>query len=155
MRPSEVKLVTELLESEASDVEALAKAVITQLDLDREKRDSWVVRVSLGGETFGLGPYITQHQALLAARMMRPGVEDDVLLLSVARLVSPRILGDDAIDPETKSAFICEECGHPTIAHSWPKAKVSGCVVGYQTGKPETGCQCGRARRKAETEAAA
>lgn len=155
-RKSEVKLVTEYLEGPATDVEALAKAVITALDEDRIRREQYVIRMSLGGLYYGMGPFITETQALNAARMMRPDTEDDdVLMRSVARLMPPTLLTTK--EPETL-AGTCPDCGHPKIAHDWPKAKVSGCVVGYRataTGdtrskklSPEearaTGCQCGR-----------
>lgn len=143
MRPTEVRLVQALLEHEAESTEDLAKAIIRELDLSREGRDHHFVRLNLAGLVSALGPFNTEHQALLAARQMKPGTEDEVLMRSVGRLVSPRILGHEEVAP--KLGTFCGECQHPMLTHEWPRAKVRGCVIGYEAGKPETGCQCGRA----------
>lgn len=146
-------MVTALLESEAENVEELAKAVIKELDAMRAARDQWVVRISLGGQIFGMGPYPTQHQALLASRQLMPGMEDDWLLGSVVKLVRPTFLKE--IEHEhmgTASGHpagrYCIECRHPLIAHDWPGEKGvyvrRGCMVGYKAKKPDSGCQCGR-----------
>lgn len=152
MRPTEVKLVERLLETEAEDVTALAKAVITELDADRQKRDTWVIRISLGGETFGMGPYITEGKALAAARKIMPGADDEYLRGAIAKLVRPSFLQER--DEEQMSGRYCIECRHPLIAHDWPGERGNyvrrGCMVGYQPKKPDSGCQCGRFIKKAE-----
>lgn len=140
-RPSEIALISSLLEHEAESVKDLAKAVIKALDEDRAKRESWVVRIRLADRTFGLGPFITEHQALLTTRMMLPGTEDDELLKYVARLVPVSIMQDSI---KESNGRYCIKCKHPVLAHNWPKVPFHGCVVGYKTGKPGTGCQCGR-----------
>lgn len=136
MRSTEVKLVADLLSYDAESVEDLAKAVITQLDEDRKKRDNYVVRVNMAGNVFGLGPYPTENKALAAARVVAPGLDDDELKRSVARLLPPVTLDEVA---KTKPAAWCVECQHPMVAHDWPKSKIPGCVVkGCLCGKPES-----------------
>lgn len=135
-------MVAALLEHEAESTEDLAKAIIRELDLSREGRDAFFVRINLAGMVSALGPFATQHQALLAARQMKPGEEDDTLLRAVGTLVTPRILGHEEVAP--KLGTFCVGCTHPMMTHEWPRAKVRGCIVGYEAGKPDTGCQCGR-----------
>lgn len=138
-RKTEVKAVADMLSHEAEDVTALAEAVIRVLDEMRAGRDWWAVRVA--HPTAGMGPFATEGQALEAARIMAPGVEDDTLRGAIYRLTTPRLLDEPTdVPPGTK----CTECDHPMVTHNWPKAPVRGCIVGYKAGKPKSGCQCGR-----------
>lgn len=132
-RKTEVKLVARLLESEAEDVEALAAAVIDALDDDRRKRDNYAIRVSVGSESFGVGPYPTKGAAEKVALALRPDLDPELVKQSVYRLIRPAIMEDDLAP---KLSHWCVECHHPMAAHDWPKAKIAGCVV--------AGCACGK-----------
>jgi hypothetical protein len=132
-RPTEVKLVSKLLSYEAESVDEMAEAVIHALDEDRRKRDSYVIKAEVGGEVYGIGPYTTRGDAERVAVALRPDLEPDVVKGAVVRLIRPAIIEDDM---SGNVGTHCAECGHPTLAHDWPKSKVPGCVV--------TGCLCGK-----------
>lgn len=133
VRPTEVKLVSELLEHEAESVEALSKAVIEALDRDRAKRETFVIRIRIGPDTFGMGPFVTRNAAIKTARAMHPEAPDEVIEGCVARLMPPLMLDTEEVAP--KVGNYCPTCSHPMVAHDWPKAKIRGCVV--------AGCPCG------------
>ena len=132
-RKTEVALVARMLESEAEDVEALAAAVIDALDQDRRKRDNYAIRVTVAGETFGVGPYPTKGAAEKVAVALRPDLDPALVKQSVYRLIRPAIMEDDLAP---KLAHWCVECHHPMATHDWPKSKIPGCVI--------TGCTCGQ-----------
>ena len=143
MRPTEVKRVVALLDDEASDVTDLAKAVIKTLDEMRRDYDQWSINVSLGGQRFSMGPYGTENAAASAVMAMLGTLDRDEAMKYVTKMVNPRMLEEPEMKVRLKST--CEECGHPSAAHDWPSSKVPrGCIVGYVTGHPESGCQCGR-----------
>lgn len=132
-RKTEVKLVADLLMQEAEDVEELAKRVIDSLDQDRRKRDSYVIRASVGSEVWGIGPYPTRGAAERVAVQLRPDLPEDQVKGAVVRLVKPAVMEDD-LAPRLNT--FCPECSHPMVTHDWPKAKIKGCVIG--------GCLCGK-----------
>lgn len=132
-RPTEIKLVAELLSYEAESVEELAEAVIKALDEDRRKRDSYVVVASVGTETFGIGPYPTKGQAEAVALQLRDDLPPEQVKGAVRRLIRPAIIEDDLA---AQIGTHCADCSHPMVAHDWPKSKIPGCVVG--------GCLCGK-----------
>ena len=143
VRPTEVKAAVELLEHEAEDVQALAKAIIKRLDEMRKDYDQWSVNVSIGGVKHSMGPFGTENAAAAAVMSMLGTLDRDEAMKYVTKMINPRWLDE----PETKVKLKteCPECSHPMVAHDWPSAKVPrGCMVGYVTGQPESGCQCGR-----------
>jgi len=134
-RPTEVKLVAELLSYEAEDIESLAAAVIDALDQDRQRREHYVIRTSMGdGLTFGIGPYATRGAATRDAKRMHPDAPNEQIERAVARLIPPTILQEKEVAP--KLGGYCETCQHPKVTHDWPKSKIAGCVV--------DGCLCGK-----------
>lgn len=132
-RPTEIKLVSKLLSYEAESVDELAEAVIKALDEDRRKRDSYVIKAEVGGEVYGIGPYPTRGAAEKVAVQLRPDLDEDVVKGAVVRLIRPAIIDDDLAE---NVSVHCQECGHPRVAHDWPKSKIPGCVV--------AGCLCGK-----------
>lgn len=141
-RPTEVRLVAELLEAEHEDVQALAKDVIQQLDASRADRDYYQVNITMGGQRFAMGPFNTETAALNAVVKMvgkdRCTKEDAARY--VGRMVHPAILDEPEIKPHLGS--YCPNCEHPMVAHAWPKAKRPGCMVGYDPDRPDKGCPC-------------
>lgn len=133
-RPTEVKLVADLLSYEAESVDELAAAVIDALDRDRRKRDHFVIRVTMADLSFGIGPYATRGEAVRAARLMHPDAPDEQIQRAVARLIPPSILEEDETAPKLGS--YCQDCEHPMVTHDWPKSRIAGCVV--------AGCMCGK-----------
>ena len=144
VRPTEVKRVVGLLDDEAEDVTALAKAVIKALDEMRLDYESWSINVSLGGQRFSMGPFGTENAAATAAMSMLGTLDREEAMKYVTKMINPRMLTEKEVKIKLKTT--CEECGHPAIAHDWPSSRVPrGCMVGYVAGQPESGCQCGRA----------
>jgi hypothetical protein len=143
LRPTEVKRVVALLDEDAEDVTALAKAVIKAVDEMRVDYDSWSINVNLGGRRFVMGPFGTENAAASAAMSMLGTLDREDAMQYVQKMINPKILAEPTIKARLKT--VCSECDHPMVAHDWPSSKVPrGCIVGYITGKPETGCQCGR-----------
>lgn len=143
MRPTEVKATVELLEHEAEDTTSLAKAIIKRIDTMRQDYESWSINISLGGQRFSMGPFGTENAAASAVMAMLGTLDREEAMRYVTKMVNPRMLAEPEI--KTRLKTICSECDHPMVAHDWPSSKVPrGCIVGYITGKPETGCQCGR-----------
>lgn len=62
-RPTEVKLVAKLLESEAKSVTELAQRVILALDESRRTREEWVMVMYDKPMVYAFGPYPTRNQA--------------------------------------------------------------------------------------------
>lgn len=141
-RPTEVRLVAELLEAEAEDVQALAKDVIEQLDASRAARDYYQINIAMGGQRFAMGPFVTETGAVNAVLKMlgKDNVTKEDAVQYVGRMVNPGILKDPDVEPWLGT--YCGNCEHPTVAHHWPKAKHAGCVIGYDPEHPERGCPC-------------
>jgi hypothetical protein len=143
VRPTEVKAVVPLLEHEAEDTTSLAKAIIKTVDEMRRDYDQWSVNVSLGGQRFSMGPFGTENAAATAVMSMLGTLDRDEAMKYVSKMINPRMLAEPEVKARLKT--FCQECEHPMAAHDWPSSKVPrGCIVGYTTGDPASGCQCGR-----------
>jgi hypothetical protein len=149
-RPTEVKAITALLEAEHPDVEALAKAVIEELDQLRMSRPSYVIRLQWDDDTrFGIGPFENRQQARthLLGTKDRPGIHPGLSKEQADRvIVELKPLGWWTGEVATPAKGSCSECGHPTHCHNWPKyaKKRVGCIVSLTPrGEPGSNlCPC-------------
>lgn len=141
-RPTEVKLVVGLLESDHEDVQALAKDVIEQLDASRAARDYYQINIAMGGQRFAMGPFVTETGAVNAVIKMlgKDNCTKEDAVQYVGRMVNPAILKDPEVEPHLGT--YCDNCKHPTVAHKWPKARHAGCMVGFNPEYPDRGCPC-------------
>ena len=73
MRPTEVKLVAQILDSEASDeAREMAKEIIEVIDKSRTNLEQWVLsfKVSAKSPVITVGPWTTKNQALKATKLI-------------------------------------------------------------------------------------
>lgn len=76
VKPTEIRLVEEMLLDEHPDATSLARDIIIALDTKRESDELYALLTQQGNVLWGYGPYPTSHAALKAAgKMVAPGPE--------------------------------------------------------------------------------
>lgn len=96
MKPSEVKLVAQMLEQEHPDATSLAKEIIRALDDKRKEDDLYVLMAQLGQLVIGWGPYPTSNKAHTAATKMVSPSRTEPLPYRVVHLKRDTPTGDVA-----------------------------------------------------------
>lgn len=77
MKPTEVRMVADMLEQEHPDAQSLAKAIIKALDEKRQEDDLFVLMSQVGKYVIGWGPYPTANKAHTAAsKMVSPSLTE-------------------------------------------------------------------------------
>jgi len=141
LHKGELETLRELIGQEFADEDAYLKTVATTVEGFLTKRDSWGVGIKFGDSiTSPFGPVYHKSTAVRLANGWARTLGSGVF---VARLHAPALLDLDATPPLPSQ--ICALCGHPKLAHNWPKRFDRGCLVGTvfpQFGKPDYTNRC-------------